>query len=152
LMQPREATLNCGNTCETSPPWAQSSQNRRQNLQEAGQPAYRYREFLRRNWRRNSKPYWKNRTDKNMNVEDVFCSRLRMKILRILVQVGELNGSEIARRLNINYVTTTKHLKLLEDEDILVHKQFGRIRLYRLNEHSQKAKAVQALIEAWKHN
>ena len=87
-----------------------------------------------------------------MNVEDVFCSRLRMKILRILVQVGELNGSEIARRLNINYVTTTKHLKLLEDEDILVHKQFGRIRLYRLNEHSQKAKAVQALIEAWKHN
>jgi DNA-binding transcriptional ArsR family regulator len=86
-----------------------------------------------------------------MNVEDVFSSRLRMKILRILVQVGELNGSEIARRLNVNYVTTSKHLKALEDEDILVHKTFGRIRLYRLNERSSKAKAVQVLVETWEH-
>lgn len=86
---------------------------------------------------------------KNMNVEDVFSSRLRMKILRILVQVGELNGSEIARRLNVNYITTSKHLKALEDESVLVHKVFGRIRLYRLNERSPKAKAVQSLIETW---
>ena len=86
-----------------------------------------------------------------MNVEDVFSSRLRTKILRILVQVGELNGSEIARRLNVNYVTTSKHLKTLEDEGVLVHKVFGRIRLYRLNEHSPKAKAVQTLIETWEH-
>lgn len=86
-----------------------------------------------------------------MNVEDVFSSRLRMKILRILVQVGELNGSEIARRLNVNYVTTSKHLKALEDEGVLVHKVFGRIRLYRLNERSPKAKAVQTLIETWEH-
>ena len=84
-----------------------------------------------------------------MKVEEVFSSRLRMKILKILVQVGELNGSEIARRLNVNYVTTSKHLKALEDEDILLHKVFGRIRLYTLNERSPKTKAVQALIEAW---
>ena len=84
-----------------------------------------------------------------MNVEDILSSRLRVKILKILVQVGELNGSEIARRLNVNYVSTSKHLKALEDEDILLHKIFGRIRLYRLNERSPKAKAVQALIEAW---
>jgi DNA-binding transcriptional ArsR family regulator len=84
-----------------------------------------------------------------MNVEDVFSSRLRMKILRILVQVGELNGSEIARRLNVNYLTTSKHLKTLEDESVLVHKVFGRIRLYSLNERSPRAKAVQTLIETW---
>jgi DNA-binding transcriptional ArsR family regulator len=86
-----------------------------------------------------------------MNVEDVFSSRLRLKILRILVQVGELNGSEIARRLSVNYVSTSKHLKALEDEGVLVHKVFGRIRLYRLNENSPKAKAVQTLIETWEH-
>ena len=88
---------------------------------------------------------------KNMNIEDVFSSRLRMKILRILVQVGELNGSEIARRLNANYVTTSRHLQVLENESVLVHKVFGRIRLYRLNERSPKARAVQALIETWEH-
>jgi predicted ArsR family transcriptional regulator len=88
---------------------------------------------------------------KKMNVEDVFSSRLRMKILRILIQVGELNGSEMARRLNINYVTASKHLKALENEGVLTHKAFGRIRLYRLNERSPKAKAVQTLIETWEH-
>ena len=86
-----------------------------------------------------------------MDIEDVFSSRLRMKILRILVQVSELNGSEIARRLKVNYVTTSKHLKALENEGVLVHKVFGRIRLYRLNESSSKAKAVQTLIETWEH-
>jgi DNA-binding transcriptional ArsR family regulator len=86
-----------------------------------------------------------------MNIEDVFSSRLRMKILKILVHVGELNVSEIARRLNVNYLTTSKHLKVLEDEGILLHKMFGRIRLYRLHEHSLKAKAVQNIIDAWEH-
>ena len=86
-----------------------------------------------------------------MNAEDVFSSRLRMKILRMLVQTGELNVSQIARRLNVNYTTTSKHLKVLEDEGILIHKEFGRIRLYRLNEHSVKAKVVQALVETWEH-
>jgi DNA-binding transcriptional ArsR family regulator len=84
-----------------------------------------------------------------MDVDDVFSSKLRMKILKILVQVGELNVSEIARRLKVNYNTTRGHLKVLEDEGILQHKVFGRIRLYRLNEQSPKTRAIQKLVEAW---
>jgi DNA-binding transcriptional ArsR family regulator len=86
-----------------------------------------------------------------VKVEDVFSSRLRMKILKILVQTGELNVSEIARRLDVNYLTTVKHLEALETEGIIMHKTFGRIRLYRLDEQSSKAKAVQNLIDTWEH-
>ena len=86
-----------------------------------------------------------------MNVEDVFCSKIRMKILKILNNVGELNVSEIARRLKINYVSASRHLQTLEDEGIVQHKMFGRIRLYSMNELSQKAKAVQNLIGIWEH-
>jgi len=86
-----------------------------------------------------------------MDIEDVFSSKLRMKILKIIAQVGELNVSEIARRLSVNYNTTSKHLKVLEVEGILQHKVFGRIRLYRLNERSPKARAVQNLMEVWEH-
>jgi predicted transcriptional regulator len=86
-----------------------------------------------------------------MNVEDVFCSRLRIEVLKILFNVGELNVSEIARRLRINYVSASKHLKILEDEGILQRKMFGRIRLYRVNEQSPKAKALQNLIDVWEH-
>ena len=88
---------------------------------------------------------------KAMNIEDVFSSRLRMKILKILMQVGELNVSEIARRLGVNYKTTDKHLQVLEDEGMVKRKVFGRIRLYRLNESSPKVEAVQNLIEIWEH-
>jgi DNA-binding transcriptional ArsR family regulator len=74
-----------------------------------------------------------------------------MKILKILMQVSELNVSQIARRLGVNYKTTNKHLKVLEDEGMIKRKVFGRIRLYRLNESSPKVKAVQNLIKVWEH-
>ncbi|HVP93463.1 MAG TPA: winged helix-turn-helix domain-containing protein [Acidobacteriota bacterium] len=84
-----------------------------------------------------------------MDIEDVFSSKLRIKILKLLMQMGELNVSEIARRLGVNYNIVNGHLKVLEDEDVIQHKVFGRIRLYRLNEHSSKTKAVCNLIETW---
>jgi predicted transcriptional regulator len=86
---------------------------------------------------------------KAVNIEDVFSSKLRVKILKILSQVGELNISEIARRLGVNYKITTEHLKILENEGIVQHKTFGRIHLYRFNEHSPKATAIQNLLEVW---
>jgi DNA-binding transcriptional ArsR family regulator len=87
-----------------------------------------------------------------MDVEDVFSSRLRIKTVKILVQLGELNVSEIARRLGVNYNTTREHLKVLEGEGILQHKVFGRICLYRLNEHSPKTNAIRNLVEVWEQN
>ncbi len=84
-----------------------------------------------------------------MKIEDVFCSRSRIKILKLLADIGELNVSEIARRLGVNYAATSNHLKVLEDEQILKHKTFGRIRLYRLNNQSPRTQALVGLIEVW---
>jgi predicted ArsR family transcriptional regulator len=87
-----------------------------------------------------------------LDVEDIFSSRVRMKILKVLAQMGELNVSDITRRLGINYQTTARHLDVLEAEGILQHKKFGRIRMYRLNERSPKARAIQTLLDAWKES
>lgn len=86
-----------------------------------------------------------------MQIEDVFSSKLRMKILKIIAHFGELNVSQIARRLNANYQTTNNHLKILEEESVLKRKVFGRIRLYRFNKYSLKTKAIQNLIDIWEH-
>ncbi len=75
-----------------------------------------------------------------------------MKILKLINQLGQLNVSDIARRIKINYSLTSEHLKLLESEGILQQRLYGRIRMYRLNESSAKAKAVQNLIEVWEQN
>lgn len=87
-----------------------------------------------------------------MDLEEFFSSKLRMKILKLFFQLGELNVSEVARRLGINYKTTDKHLKILEKEKILQHKTFGRIHLYRINESSPKTKVLQKVIEVWEHS
>jgi DNA-binding transcriptional ArsR family regulator len=82
-------------------------------------------------------------------VEDIFSSKGRVKILRLLVEIGELNISEIARRAGLNYATANQHLGILEKAGLIYHKSFGRIRIYRLNENSPYTRAVKTLIEGW---
>jgi DNA-binding transcriptional ArsR family regulator len=72
-----------------------------------------------------------------------------MKILKLIYKLGQLNVSDIARRIKMNYAATSEHLKVLEAEGILQERVYGRIRMYRFNEGSVKAKAVADLIEAW---
>jgi len=82
-------------------------------------------------------------------VDQVFASRPRMKILKLISRLGALNVSEIARRVGSNYASTDKHLRLLEAEGVLQERTYGRVRMYRFSEGSAKAKAVQNLIEVW---
>lgn len=87
-----------------------------------------------------------------MEIEEVFSSKPRMKILKLVARLGALNVSDIARRINMNYSTTNQHLKLLEAEGVLQQKVYGRVRMYRFNDVSPKAKAVQNLIETWEQD
>ena len=84
-----------------------------------------------------------------MEIEEVFSSKPRLKILKLLSRLGTLNVSDIAKRIGLNYTATNKHLQILEAEGILIERTYGRIRMIRFNDVSAKAKAVQALIETW---
>lgn len=85
-----------------------------------------------------------------MMVEEVFSSRGRVRILRILSEIGELNISDIARRAGLNYTSTNQHLQVLEEAGLIKHKSFGRIRIFRYNEEDPKARAIKDLMELWK--
>ncbi len=82
-------------------------------------------------------------------MEEIFSSKPRMKILKLIWRLSELNVSEIARRVGLNFTSTSKHLKILTEEGILLERTYGRIRMYRYNSVSTKAKAVENLIEIW---
>lgn len=62
-----------------------------------------------------------------MNVEDVFCSKTRVRVLKLLFKYGQMNTSDIAHRLKVNYKLTLKHLQLLESEDIVQHRVSGKL-------------------------
>lgn len=87
-----------------------------------------------------------------MSIEDIFSSKGRVRILRILVEIEELNISEIARRAGLNYATTNQHLQALENAGLVQHKRFGRIRIFRFNEVDSRAKIIKKLIENWRTN
>lgn len=84
-----------------------------------------------------------------MDIADVFSSKPRMKILKLINQLCELNVSDIARRVGLNFTATDRHLRVLESEGIVLQKTYGRIRLYRFNQASQKARVIQQLIDIW---
>ena len=56
-----------------------------------------------------------------MMIEEVFSSRGRVRILRILSEIGELNISELARRAGLNYATAKVHLQILEEAGLITH-------------------------------
>ena len=84
-----------------------------------------------------------------MPIEEVFSSKGRVKILRIMSEIGELNISEIARRAGLNYATTNQHLQVLENYKLVRHKTFGRIRIFRYNEENPRARMIRQLMEFW---
>jgi DNA-binding transcriptional ArsR family regulator len=84
----------------------------------------------------------------NAQVEDVFCSKIRVRILKFLLQLGRLNVSDISHRLGINYRATLEHLKILKDKNVIDVKFYGRVRLCSLSE-SPRTQAIKRVLEAW---
>jgi len=83
-----------------------------------------------------------------LDLEDVLCSKTRMRILKLLFKLGQLNTSDLAHRLGANYATTLRHLFILKKEDIVTERFSGRTRFFRLTSTS-KARATMRLLEEW---
>jgi predicted transcriptional regulator len=82
-------------------------------------------------------------------LEDTLCSKVRLKILKLLIESQLLNTSQIAAKVGVNYVVARAHLDVLENSDVLTRVNFGkRICYYRFSE-SAKANAVRNFINTW---
>ena len=84
-------------------------------------------------------------------LEDTLCSRVRLRIVKLLIDSQKLTPAQIAAKVGVNYIVVRAHLEALENGDVLTHSNFGkRIRYYKLKE-SARAKAIRNVIEAWHH-
>jgi len=80
------------------------------------------------------------------DIEAVFCSKTRVKLLRILFNLRQLNTSDLA--LGTNYETIRRHLMLLEEEDVIRQRLSGKTRFFRFS-NTVKAQAVIRLLDEW---
>jgi predicted ArsR family transcriptional regulator len=85
-----------------------------------------------------------------LKLEEVFCSKTRMLILKLLFQCGQLNTTDLARRLGSNYTSTLQHLTLLKNEDVVEERVSGKTHFFRFK-NSSKAQAVSKLLEEWEN-
>lgn len=83
------------------------------------------------------------------SLEETLSSRGKVRVLKVLAEMGELNISEIVRKAGLNYTTTNQHLRSLEKMEIVKEKRFGKIRIYRFNAENPRAKAISQLIKHW---
>ncbi len=83
-----------------------------------------------------------------MDVGEVFSSKVRMKVLKLLCRFGQLTATDIGRRLTLYYSFASKNLKLLENETLVEHTLCGRVKYFRLPK-TAKAQATMKLLEEW---
>ena len=85
-------------------------------------------------------------------LERVLSSSGRIRILTLLSEVEELHLSEIAKRTEQSYSATERHLDDLSKAEIVEERDYGRVRVFKLNQANDRAKLLQELILKWNHN
>ena len=87
--------------------------------------------------------------EKGPSLERVLSSGGRVRILTLLSEVEELHLTEIAKRTEQSYSATERHLDDLSDVGIVEERDYGRVRVFRLNHANNWARLVQDLILKW---
>jgi DNA-binding transcriptional ArsR family regulator len=63
-------------------------------------------------------------------IEEIFGSKGRVRIMKVLTENGELNISEIGRRTGLNYSSVNRHLSKLEELGLVKEKRYGKVRIF----------------------
>ena len=90
----------------------------------------------------------KNKTE----IEDVLSSRGRVRILKLLAELGELNVSAISRTINLNHSAVKEHLRFLTEVGLIKEKRFGRILIYQFEEKNILAQSLKQVFKIWNDN
>lgn len=78
-----------------------------------------------------------NHSCKGKQIVDFFkaiCDLNRHKILHLVKKHGEMNASDIVKKIDLSQPTISHHLKILVDAEVLSSRKDGKETLYKINE------------------
>ncbi|MEB3806332.1 MAG: winged helix-turn-helix transcriptional regulator [Desulfurococcales archaeon] len=82
-----------------------------------------------------------------MDLEELFESKGRFRILRFLLKEGQANISRIIRETKLPYRLVKAHLDRLVELGIVHEHTYGRLRLYEVNLGDPRINATRKLLE-----
>ena len=85
-----------------------------------------------------------------LEVEQLFSSPGRVRVMSVMVESNELNISEIARRSGISHSAVSLHLEFLVKSGLLTEKRFNRIRIFRVNHSNPYTAVLQTFLADWR--
>ncbi|MDG6898494.1 MAG: winged helix-turn-helix transcriptional regulator [Nitrososphaerota archaeon] len=84
-----------------------------------------------------------------LQVERLFSSYGRTKVLTVMMESGELNISEITRRAGLSHTAAARHLEFLERSGLVTEKRFNRIRIFKLDHSNPRVEAIGRFLSEW---
>ncbi len=84
-----------------------------------------------------------------LDIEEVFASRGRTRVLNLLIHNIEMSISSIAQQGGLNHRNVQVHLEVLIKLGLVQEKKFGRIRIFRLRAEDKRVNALKNLVEFW---
>jgi len=81
-------------------------------------------------------------------IDQVLSSPTKIKILIVLWKFGEMNITELVRRVGASHRATVQQLRQLIEHGVVEARQIGRMRLYRLPNDEAVQKLAEALARA----
>ncbi|NMC07104.1 MAG: hypothetical protein GYA24_17945 [Candidatus Lokiarchaeota archaeon] len=78
----------------------------------------------------------------DVDVEELFNNRLRIKMLKILSRYGEINISALVKETASNHTEVLKNVSYLKEKDLIEEKFFGRIHILRMRRETLLGKVI----------
>jgi len=66
-----------------------------------------------------------------VKIEEVLASKGRIKVLKVIINSGEINLTQILHMTGLNYRSVVRHINFLIRAGLIEEIRIGRVRIYR---------------------
>ncbi|MEB3756611.1 MAG: ArsR family transcriptional regulator [Desulfurococcales archaeon] len=82
-----------------------------------------------------------------MGIENVLSSKGRIRVIKILLKYGATNINTLIRESGLTHKLVTKYISELKEENLIVERRYGRLRVVEINYQNPKVSMLKMLLE-----
>ncbi len=83
-------------------------------------------------------------------IEELFASRSRIRVLRALLEIKEINVTRLSKLVEMNHRSMGQHIAALKELGIVEEKQFGKIKIVRIRDEDPRVKVIRSMFDELK--